>query len=147
MNEISHPSYTAKTIEVLSALAADQLKDTSDWIKYVAPSLTEVPPTDWKDDHRAMFENSLRAMSDKFKRLARITLERFQTMQRRRIGIVTREDGKHSSVAHVGPEQKKILGKIVNDLKRNMHKGGFGDKDMDALVVILTSDHNRYDAA
>ena len=53
----------------LGAVSADIPDDTA-WITYVGLALTDVPPTDWSDEHHTMFWNGLREAASGFKRLA-----------------------------------------------------------------------------
>lgn len=124
----------------LSALSADMLEDTDDWIKYVAMSLTDTPPDDWRDDHRSMFENNLREMSAKFKRLAGI---HFATVSGNFVKpsyqvTVTHADGsEHRNVISLNSKQKVRLEKIVSLVKNEMKKEKLTKKDLGALAAML----------
>ena len=53
----------------LGSVTAD-IPDDKAWISYVGLTLTDMPPTDWSDEHRKMFRNSLREVAVGFRRLA-----------------------------------------------------------------------------
>ena len=74
---------------LLVALAAD-LGDKSGWIEYVAMTLTDIPPSNWKDWHLEMFENKLYEMAGRFRRLAAL---RFSKGDNVLLLTVTRPDG------------------------------------------------------
>ena len=52
----------------LTALSAD-FGDDSSWIEYVAMTLTNTPPANWKDENFIMFENKLYEMAGRFQKL------------------------------------------------------------------------------
>ena len=53
----------------LGAVSAD-IPDDKAWISYVGLALTDVPPVEWRDEHRGMFQNGLRELASGFRRLA-----------------------------------------------------------------------------
>ncbi len=126
----------------LTALSSDVLERDEDWINYVALSLTDVPMISWKDGDREMFENNLVAMSSKFKRLASIhfadVADNFVKPSYQ--VTVTHADGsEHHNVVSLRPEQKKAMKIIAQDVVKMIKKKGFKDKDMSALIAILSS--------
>ena len=126
----------------LGALSADILEQQEDWIKYVAMSLTDVPPDDWKDDHREMFENSLRAISRRFKRLAGIHfVDVSGSFVKPSYQVtVTRADGsERHDVVSLRPEKEKRIKAVVELVKKEMEKRGLDDSDVGALLAILSS--------
>ncbi len=126
----------------LTAVATDALERDEDWINYVALSLTDVPPMSWKDDQRDMFENNLILMSKKFKILASL---QFANVSKNFIKpsyqvTVTHADGsEHHNVVSIKPAQKKKLETIANKIMKDMKKKGFKDKDVGALIALLSS--------
>lgn len=52
----------------LGAVTAD-IPDDKAWINYVGLTLTDMPPTDWTDEHYKIFRNGLREMVVSFRRL------------------------------------------------------------------------------
>ena len=126
----------------LTAVSADTLDRDEDWINYIALSLTEIPPTSWKDDQRKMLENNLAEMSRRFKRLSSIyfpiVADNF-TKPSYQI-TVTRADGsEHKNIISIKPEQKKKIEIIADETIIRLKKKGFGSKDIDALIAILSS--------
>ncbi len=126
----------------LTALSSDVLERNEDWINYVALSLTDVPPMSWKDDQREIFENNLVAVSSKFKRLAAIHFENISEnfVKPSYQVTVTHADGsKHHNVVSLKPKQKEEMKIIAKDVIKIMKKKGFTNKDMSALIAILSS--------
>ena len=76
MASVILPSVSEQRMKVfLGAVAAD-IPDNENWIKYVALTLTDVPPTSWKDEDRATFDNSLLDLSDRFRRLVQLNFSK-----------------------------------------------------------------------
>ncbi len=150
IDERSKLSRAARTMEpnvsdqgmkvLLDALSTDTLEDTDDWIKYVAMSLTDTPPDDWKDDHRHMFENNLRDMSSKFKRLAGIHFVTVSgNFEKPSYQVtVTHADGfEHHNVVSLNSKQKAKLEKITALVKKELKKEKLTKRDLGALVAML----------
>ncbi len=126
----------------LTALSSDVLEKDEDWINYVALSLTDVPMMSWKDDDRKMFKNNLIEMSRKFKRLASIHFSDISDnfVKPSYQVTVTHADGReHHNVVSLRPKQKEEMQIIVQDIIKMIKKKGFKDKDMSALIAILSS--------
>ncbi len=126
----------------LAAVSADTLERKEDWINYVAMSLTNMPPADWKDEQRDMFENSLSAISAKFNRLAEIHFGDISDnfVKPSYQVTVTYADGhEHYNVVSLRPEQKKKVEKIAAKILRDMKKAGLTDKDLNGLIAVLSS--------
>ncbi len=135
---------TNKTMKTfLSAISTDALESDYDWIKYVALSLTDIPPANWKDEQRLMFENKLAEISSQFNRLASLhfanIVDAFETPYCQI--TITHADGneEHKMVA-LNPERKKVIEKEAKNILRSLKKKGFSVKDRDALVAILSSE-------
>ena len=126
----------------LTALSSNVLEREEDWINYVALSLTDVPPMSWKDENREMFENNLRFISAKFNRIVGI---HFADVSDNFVKpsyqvTVTHADGKeYHNVVSLRPEQKVKLQKIAKNIVHDMKKRGFTDRDLSALIAILSS--------
>ena len=138
------PDVTDQKMKVfLAAISADTLERRDDWINYVAMSLTDIPPTDWKDEHRDMFESNLHVMSAKFKRLAGI---HFSAISGSFIKpsyqvTVTHADGsEHHNVVSLRPGQKAKIKKLADKILKDMKTKGFTNKDLDALIAMLSSE-------
>lgn len=58
----------------LGAVTAD-IPDDKAWIIYVGLTLTDMPPTNWSDEHNKMFRNGVREMAVGFRRLAALRFE------------------------------------------------------------------------
>ena len=139
-------SVTDKTMNTfLTAISTDALEDDYDWIKYVALSLTDIPPADWKDEERVMFENRLKEISTQFSRLASIHFANIVnnlTKPSHQLTI-TRADGKEErKLISVQPDQKKMVEKQAKSIIRSIKKKGFTKNDRDALIVMLSSDND-----
>ncbi len=125
----------------LTVVSSDTIDREEDWISYIALSLTDVPPESWKDDQCELFENNLAEVSRRFKRLASMN---FSDVSDNFVKpsyqiTVTHADGReHNNIVSLKPEQKKKMEKIVNKILVDMKKNGFTDKDVDALVAILS---------
>ena len=135
------PHVTDQKMKVfLGALSADVLEKDEDWINYIAMSLTDVPPTDWKDDQRTMFENNLREFSSRFRRMASLHFsdisgsfgdDSYQI-------TMTRSDGnEHHSIVSLEPEKKKKLDELVLKIKEEMKASGFTDQELSILDAVL----------
>ena len=127
----------------LTALSSDVLERDEDWINYVALSLTDVPMISWKDSDREMFENNLIAMAHKFKHLASIHFAEIADnfVKPSYQVTVTHADGsEHHSIVSLRPEQRKKIEKIASKIKQDMKKKGFTDKDLGALIAMLSSE-------
>ena len=126
----------------LTAVASDILEHDDDWIKYVAMSLTDIPPADWKDDQREMFENNLVEMAKKFKRLASMHFADISDnfVKPSYQVTVTHADGsEHHNVVSLKPDQKKKMDVLANKILSDMKKRGFTDKDLNALIALLST--------
>lgn len=124
----------------LNAVAADMLSD-EDWIKYVAMTLTDIPPADWSDEQRAMFENSLADISGKFKRLASLHFaDVSDSFVKPSYQItVTHADGhEDNSVVTLKPQHKAAVEKIAKEAIQDMKKKGISKQSMGALVAALS---------
>lgn len=135
------PHVTDQKMKVfLGALSADVLEKDEDWINYIAMSLTDVPPTEWKDDQKMMFGNNLHEFASRFRRMASLHFsdvsdnfgkESYQI-------TVTRADGsEHHNIVSLKPEKKKKLDKMVQKIKKEMRVNGFTDHDMSILDIML----------
>ncbi len=126
----------------LNAVSADVLEKDDDWIKYVSLSLTDVPPADWKDDQREMFENNLAAISGKFKRLTSIHFADISDnfVKPSYQVTVTHADGsEHHNVVSIRAEQKIKMENIAGKILQDMKKEKLTKKDLGALVAILST--------
>lgn len=64
------PDVSDQKMKVFLAAVSADIPDDKAWISYVGLALTDVPPADWSDEHRVMFENGLREAASTFRRLA-----------------------------------------------------------------------------
>ena len=126
----------------LNAASADVLENDDDWIKYVSLSLTDVPPADWKDEQREMFENNLVAISGKFKRLASLHFADISDnfVKPSYQVTVTHADGtEHHSIVSIREEQKIKMQDIADKILQDMRKRKLTKTDLGTLIAILTS--------
>ena len=137
---------TDKTMNTfLTAISTDALEDDYDWIKYVALSLTDTPPADWKDEERMMFENRLKEISAQFSRLASIHFANIvdDLTKPSHQMTITRADGSEDhKLISLQPDQKEIVEKQAKSIIRSIKKRGFTKNDRDALIVMLSSDND-----
>jgi energy-coupling factor transporter ATP-binding protein EcfA2 len=130
----------------LNAIASDMLEHDDDWIKYVALSLTDIPPADWKDEQREMFENNLTDISSKFKRLASIHFPNISDnfiKPSYQVTITDANGHEQRSIVSLKPEQKKKMEEIAKKTMQDLKKKGFKNKDIGSLIAILSSESNR----
>ena len=126
----------------LTAVSADTLEREEDWLNYIALSITDVPPTDWKDEQHQMFENNLIDISKKFNRLVSIQFANISDnfVKPSYQVTITHADGKeYHHVISLKPNQKKIMNDIVKKTMADMKKKGFTDKDIGSLIAMLSS--------
>ena len=139
-------SVTDKTMNTfLTAISTDALEDDYDWIKYVALNLTDIPPADWRDEERMMFENRLKEISTQFSRLASIHFANIvDNLAKPSHQItITRADGSEDhKLISLQPDQKKKVEKQAKSIIRSIKKKGFTKNDRDALIVMLSSDND-----
>ena len=135
------PHVTDQKMKIfLGALSADMLEKDEDWINYIAMSLTDVPPSDWKDDQRTMFENNLCEFSSRFRRMASLHFSdvsgsfgdgSYQV-------TVTKDDGnEYHNIISLKPEKKKKLDEMIQKIREEMRESGFTDHEMSILDIIL----------
>lgn len=138
------PSVADQRMKVfLAALSADTLEHRNDWINYVAMSLTDVPPADWKDEQRTLFENQLRQASAKFKRLAGIHFAKVSdsfTKPSYQVTVTHADGSEHHSVVSLSPKQKEKIQKIAARVRKEMKEKGFTESDVGALIAVLSSE-------
>lgn len=126
----------------LGAVSADTLEKTEDWANYVAMSLTDVPPINWKDDERNLFENNLRIVSARFKMLARIHFAKISknfTNPSCQITI-TNDDGKETYyIVSMNPKDRRKIMRIIEKITKDMKKEGLDAKDIGHIITMLSS--------
>ena len=123
----------------LGALSADVLEKDEDWINYVAMSLTDVPPTDWTDEQRTMFNNNLQEYAYQFKRMISLHFQKTSDgFEKYAYQItITRTDGSEQhEIISFESKKKKKMDKIVQKMKDEMYANGFTDHDVKILDLI-----------
>ena len=135
------PHVTDQKIKVfLGALSADMLEKDEDWINYIAMSLTDVPPSDWKDDQRAMFENNLHEFASRFKRLASLHFSDVSSSfgkESYQVTVTGADGSERYSIVSLDPKKRKKLDKILQQTKKEMKTNGFTDDEMSILDTVL----------
>ncbi len=129
-----------KTKVFLGAISADTLEKEENWLNYIAMSLTDVPPADWKDDQREMFSNELQIMAIKFKRLAGIYFAGMSNSMRRTSFhvAITRADGtERHDIVTPDPEKSEVNKEIIAQLKRVAKQKGLTKSDLLNIIAIL----------
>ena len=64
------PGVSDQSMKVFLGAVSTDIPDEKAWMNYVALTLTDIPPTEWSDEHSMMFGNRLREVSAGFRRLA-----------------------------------------------------------------------------
>ena len=133
------PSVSEQKMKVfLGAVAAD-IPDKESWINYVALTLTDVPPADWKDEHRTMFDNGLLDMADKFKRLVALNIAKVSGLEESTRQVTITDTSGHedyylsSGSMPSSPQARKIASKMVSDRK----SGLLTDDDLKDLMAFM----------
>ena len=114
----------------VTALAAD-LDDEESWISYVAMTLSGLPPTGWRDEHRRIFENKLHEMAGRFRRLAALRFS--EAGDDAFLVTVTKPDGTEDYTVVGGDETglqerlQSIIGSL-NDIRPKLNSDGEADK-------------------
>lgn len=62
-------------MKVFLGAASAAIPDDTAWISYVGLTLTDVPPSDWRDEHREMFRNGIKEIGASFKRLVALRFD------------------------------------------------------------------------
>lgn len=127
----------------LEALSADALERRDDWIKYVAMSLTDTPPDNWNDDHRAMFENRLYATSSTFTRLAGMHFSAVSdnfSKQSSLITITHADGSEYHNIISSTPEQQKKTQSVIRLIKKELGKNKMDKNYVGALIQFLTEE-------
>lgn len=124
----------------LGALSADVLEKDEDWINYIAMSLTDIPPTDWKDDQRTMFENNLREFSSKFKRMTALHFSDLSdSFEKDACQVtVTMTDGReYHNIVSLKPKKRETWSKLLQKMKDEMLIEGFDVHEVSVLDALL----------
>ena len=66
------PSVSDQRMKVFLGAIAAGIPDDMEWVSYVALALTNRTPSEWRDEHLRMFENSLREAASGYLRLAEL---------------------------------------------------------------------------
>ena len=126
----------------LTAVSSDTLERDEDWINYIALSLTEVPLGTWSDTHYEIFENKLVEISKKFKRLASMYFPKVSDNFAKpsyQVTVTAADGSENHNIVSLRPEQQKKMAKIAEKIKQDMKQKGFTEKDIGALIAILSS--------
>ncbi len=134
------PSVSDQEMKVfLGALSADMLDD-DEWIKYVAMSLTDTPPDNWKDEHKLMLENSLRTVSYKLNRLAKMYFDAVSGNFEKpsyQVTVTGTDGSEYYNMVSLNRAQKDRLKAIITLVKKEIKKNNLTKKDLGALVAML----------
>ena len=139
MAAIILPSVSEQKMRVfLGAVAAD-IPDSDSWINYVALTLTDVPPADWNDGHRTMFENGLLDMADRFKRLAALNFARVSGIVESACQVTITEADGHENYY---PSSNKMprswnARRIADDIASKKNNGELTDDDLKDLMAFM----------
>lgn len=128
-----------RTRAFLNAVSADSL-DYEEWIKYVAMSLSGMPPADWSDNDRLAFDGNLKDMSGRFVDLAALHFGEMGTQKHSFQVTLTRADGRVERNVVAPPTKKKIaMDEIASVIVKDMKRRGFGSKDVLAIAALMIS--------
>lgn len=130
----------------LNAVSTDALESDEDWIKYVAMSLTEIPPDQWTDDQRVMFENGLEGISKKFSRLASVHFSKISDNYAKpsfQVTVTAPDGNEHYNIVSLKSEQKEKLKTMASSIMDDMKKKGYTTKDIRALVAMLILESDK----
>ena len=94
----------------VGALAAE-IPDDREWIKYVALVLTDATPSEWNDEHVAMFRNRLKEQAVEFNRIVALNFSKTASELSDPVLItMTRPDGSTKNV--ILSESDKIVSEV-----------------------------------
>jgi len=137
------PHVQNKEMEVFLTAVSNDMLDDDDWIKYVALTVTGVPPADWTDDQRKMFGNRLQDTASRFRRLASMYFDKVSDSFQKptyRVTVTQADGGEKSRLLSVSPDHRMKLQKIADKTIRDMKKKKFTDGDIDVLAAMLMSE-------
>lgn len=130
----------------LTAAAADVLEKDEDWMKYIAMSLTNVPPDNWKDEERKMFENKLAEVSETFKRLSSMNFVKARglfSMPSYQVTI-THADGREIyDIMTLEPARRMRMKAKAKRIIKDMKKNGFTKKEIGSFISMLHYELSR----
>ena len=142
--KIIEPSVTDhKTKVFLGAISADTLEKEEDWLNYIAMSLTDVHPTDWKDEQREMFISELRIMSTKFKKLAGIYFAKVSgsfAAKSFHVSIISADGTEYHDIVSLNSEQQEKMHDIVKLVKNELGKNGMKQNWARVFAAALSSE-------
>lgn len=124
----------------IGTLSADVLEKPEDWINYIAMSITDVPPADWKDDQRTLFENNLTEFSFIFRRLAALHYSKIsRNFNEKSCSIsVTRSDGsEYHGILTLKPERLKKMQGTIAKMRKDLQANGLMADELEILEHIL----------
>lgn len=128
-----------RTRAFLNAVSADSL-DYEEWIKYVAMSLSGVPPADWSDNDRLAFDGNLKDMSNRLSDLFALHFGDLGTQEHSFQVTLTHADGRvERNVVTPSIKRKKVMDKIAAVVIKDMKKRGFDSKDVRAIAALMMS--------
>lgn len=134
----------------LTALTHDVLERDDDWIKYVALTLTGIPPADWTDEQYVMFSNSLRETYTRFVRLASIHFLNVADSYAKppyRVTI-THADGKeYINVVSISAERERQAEAVAKKAIHDMTKKGFAKYELRSLLAAIVKQISQSETA
>ena len=105
------PEVSNQRMKVFVGALAAEISDDREWIKYVALVLTDTTPSDWNDEHVAMFRNRLKEQAVGFNRLAALHFSKTASELSDPVLItMTRPDGSMKDV--ILSESDKIVSEV-----------------------------------
>jgi len=137
------PHVQNKDMEVFLTAVSNDMLDDDDWIKYVALTVTGVPPADWTDDQRKMFGNRLQDTASRFRRLASMYFDKVSDSFQKptyKVTVTRADGGEKSKLLSMNKEYRMKLQKIADKTIKDMKKKKFTDGDIDVLAAMLMSD-------
>ena len=102
------PEVSNQRMKVFVGALAAEIPDDREWIKYVALVLTDATPSEWNDEHVAMFRNRLKEQTVEFNRLVALNFSKTASELADPVLItMTRPDGSTKDI--ILPESDKTV--------------------------------------
>ena len=105
------PEVSNQRMKVFVGALAAEIPDDREWIKYVALVLTDATPSEWNDEHVAMFRNRLKEQTVEFNRLIALNFSKTASELPNPVLVtLTRPDGSTKDV--ILSESDKIVSEV-----------------------------------
>ncbi len=125
----------------LTAVSNDVLESNEDWIKYVALTLTGMPPSEWSDEQRVLFTNKLRDISARFSRLASMHLAEVSDAYDHpayRVTVTRPDGGEENAIVALPPDKAPHVKRAADRAIRDLQARGLAGDGVKALLAELS---------